>query len=200
MRERQELPGLPWKLSSQIVQVARNDGRIAGQAIGGSAWAIELGEHSPDLGSRSASRRVAIASSSRARRVVFVCVLDGEPTCPAGWSCRGPAHLVDVVPNPWKSVLSAVDVESGAAKPHHASKQTELGRGGGCGPAAVPFGGAPASVTSKKEPEHMASHTSSSPLPPPLCLGCSRWRDGERGQVRSSDAAMPCTSSKPSDT
>lgn len=131
VRERQELPGLPWKLSSQIVQVARNDGRIAGQAIGGSAWAIELGEHSPDLGNRSASRRVAIASSSRARRVVFVCVLDGEPTCPAGWSCRGPAHLVDVVPNPWKSVLSAVDVESGAAKPHHASKQTELGRGGG---------------------------------------------------------------------
>lgn len=57
---------------------------------------------------------------SRARRCV---VVDGEQ--PTGPEAVGPARLVDVVPNPWKSVLSAVDVESGAAKPHHASKQTE---------------------------------------------------------------------------
>lgn len=56
--------------------------------------------------------------------VLFCCVLGGEPT---DLGAVGPAHLVEVVPNPWKTVLSAVDVESGAVKPHHASKQTELG-------------------------------------------------------------------------
>lgn len=60
------------------------------QAIEGSAWAIGLGEHSPDLGSKSASRPVAIASSSRARQCVVLllcCVLDGEPTALELHSC-----------------------------------------------------------------------------------------------------------------
>lgn len=59
------------------------EGDDALQAIEGSAWAIGLGEHSPDLGSKSASRPMAIASSSRARQCVVLllrCVVDGEPT------------------------------------------------------------------------------------------------------------------------
>lgn len=43
------------------------------------------------------------------------------------------------------------------------------------GQLQCPFGGAQASVTSKKEPEHMATHTFSSPASS-LCLGCSRER------------------------
>lgn len=65
------------------------------------------------------------------------CLLDSEPTA---MELERPARVVEAVPRPWKGVLSSVDVESGAAKPHHArtqaSKPPEREGWEGCGPAA----------------------------------------------------------------
>lgn len=70
--ESERAPWQPWSHWGAQAGRERDLQDEALRAIEGSVWSIGLGEHSPDLGSRCASRPVAIASSSRARRCCFV--------------------------------------------------------------------------------------------------------------------------------
>lgn len=62
--ESERAPWQPWSHWEAQAGREKDFRDDALRAIEGSVWSIGLGEHSPDLGSRSASRPVAIASSA----------------------------------------------------------------------------------------------------------------------------------------